>query len=873
MFRSNLSFVSWKLALARRSFLLTLAWLGILIGGLGPMFAQVSLEIAPSSSTVAPSETFTITVQVTSGTAQSVDDVAAYLEFDPTVLQINTLTPLGAAAGLPTETVAPSFDNVLGQIDYGVSAEGPPPMAPFDLLTIEFEAIAAGDVVLSFASTAPRSSDASLSGSSVLTGTVSASIRSQLCVACGNPGLNAFGRDFVGDPITAPPTGSGFSRSGGTAFTNLSASISGTTPGSDEESLFQEEIFGSTFSYSVAAQNGSYEVTLYLAEIFHGQNNGNENPGERIFDVSMEGTRFLDEYDLLDPAKDGVAVSATAITRTYFVEITDGTFDLQMGPTTQDNAKLSGFCLIPSPTANLSPEADIGPLSADALVPAAIGLNITDPESDPLTVTLDGLPASLSYNATAGQIEGTPLATDAGTYLVYAIISDGNSAAITEQFTLAINPPPSDDPPVIAPIDDVNVAEGATATVALSITDDNNVFNPSIVLFDKSDGGSNNPITPTTVIPASEYTLIDNGGGNYTLSWPTSPGEGRSYLARVTTDDGVNPAVTQDFSINVAMPFDGNLLARTFASPLPWYGGGPQAPFTVSIETTPAQNLGWVNSGEFVEYVIDVPVAGTYDLVFYCGKGNGGTHTVTFSEEDGIGGFTNLGSIDVTQNGWQNYQPNPVSLTFSRAGVQTLRFDFSGNGGVNIRDFDVSPATPFLVWGEFEAELLPSREVALRWNTLDEMNHAYFEVERRAEEGEYAAIAQIDGQGQPASYHFVDGNILQGKAYYRLKQVDFDGQFTYSEVRVVRTDASGTFQAYPNPLVDQLTLELPALEGSYTLIWQDVMGRPVARQVFEAVPGQPSQRIAVPELTAGNYQLQLLHQSGRIYRTRVVKTK
>ncbi|MDP5172876.1 MAG: malectin domain-containing carbohydrate-binding protein, partial [Bacteroidia bacterium] len=267
----------------------------------------------------------------------------------------------------------------------------------------------------------------------------------QLCIACGSIGLTAFGRTFEADnPVSnANQTGSHPTRTAGKKFAGYGGAIAGTsTP--DELLLFQKEIFGGNtgsaganpnFSYNIPVPNGTYAVDLYFSEVFH------PSSGGRIFDVLLEGNVILDEYDLVDPIKDGISVNQTAITRTYFVNVTDGSLDVQIGPASLDNGKLSGLCVSAVSSANLMPVAAIGNLSTDALVAAAIPLGITDPEGDVLTVVLNGLPASLSYNSSSGQLEGTPLATDAGTYTINAIISDGTSSPITEEFSLVINPP------------------------------------------------------------------------------------------------------------------------------------------------------------------------------------------------------------------------------------------------------------------------------------------------------------------------------------------------------------------------------------------------------------------------------------------------
>ncbi|SFR48975.1 Por secretion system C-terminal sorting domain-containing protein [Robiginitalea myxolifaciens] len=523
----------------------------------------------------------------------------------------------------------------------------------------------------------------------------------QVCIASGNVDLVAFGRDFIGDLNNAPPTVSEFSRTNGKAFKNYSGSIGGTASGSPEELLFQKEIYGGAggtnpaFTYEIPVENGTYQVDLYFAEVFH------PSSGGRVFDVFLEDelNPILDEYDLVDPVKDGLNSNQTAIIRTYNVTVTDGSLTLQIGPASVDNGKLSGICVTASPGANLHPITNIGDLTVAVGEPAMAPVNVSDPESDPLTVTLNGLPASLSYNPATGQIEGTPLIGDIGTYTVNAIISDGTSSPVTEQFTLTVDPPEGDDPPAIDSIDDVFANEGELISIPIVVTDD---FNPaaSIEIFDISKGGTN-PFTPTELEAVG--TLNDNGGGSYTFEWTPAVGSGRSYWAVVTANDGVNLPQTESFRINVSQPLPGVILARTFFNPDPWYGGNPDATagFTVAIEATAAQNIGWIDSGEFVDYWINVPTAGAYDVRVKAAKGSAGTTIVDFQENNGV--FTSIGNVSVPQSPtpdrWQNYFNQTGSVVFTNAGPQVLRLSF--NGGANIEEIEFTASfDPF-----FTAEL------------------------------------------------------------------------------------------------------------------------------------------------------------------------
>ena len=107
---------------------------------------------------------------------------------------------------------------------------------------------------------------------------------------------------------------------------------------------------------------------------------------------------------------------------------------------------------------------------------------------------------------------------------------------------------------------------------------------------------------------------------------------------------------------------------------------------------------------------------------------------------------------------------------------------------------------------------IAGNDVVLNWNTATEINNMGFGIERKvissqsASGGfEFKKIGYVEGNGtttQTTSYHFVDKNVEFGKYAYRLKQIDFDGTFSYSgevEVEVGLPINFALEQNYPNP--------------------------------------------------------------------------
>jgi len=130
--------------------------------------------------------------------------------------------------------------------------------------------------------------------------------------------------------------------------------------------------------------------------------------------------------------------------------------------------------------------------------------------------------------------------------------------------------------------------------------------------------------------------------------------------------------------------------------------------------------------------------------------------------------------------------------------------------------------------------------VKLDWKTATEINNHGFEIERCTEEEKWNNIGFVAGQGNsisPNSYSFADRNAVgEGKFIYRLKQLDFDGSFEYSdvvEVEVMPTNFELS-QNYPNPFnpVTKITYQIPK-ESKVVIKVYDILGAEVASLVDE----------------------------------------
>ncbi|QNA45788.1 T9SS type A sorting domain-containing protein [Lacibacter sediminis] len=152
-----------------------------------------------------------------------------------------------------------------------------------------------------------------------------------------------------------------------------------------------------------------------------------------------------------------------------------------------------------------------------------------------------------------------------------------------------------------------------------------------------------------------------------------------------------------------------------------------------------------------------------------------------------------------------------------------------------------------------------SSKVSLTWETLFELNNDGFEIERRIGSGAYQKIAFVDskapgGNGDAFTYSFEDATSLpKGVTYYRLRQVDFDGRATYSEIKAVRTgNGAIVLSVYPNPSRGTTNVALPSGVGTYDVSLDDFTGKSVQR-----FSGLTTSNLQLNNLKPGMYMLRV----------------
>jgi hypothetical protein len=158
----------------------------------------------------------------------------------------------------------------------------------------------------------------------------------------------------------------------------------------------------------------------------------------------------------------------------------------------------------------------------------------------------------------------------------------------------------------------------------------------------------------------------------------------------------------------------------------------------------------------------------------------------------------------------------------------------------------------------FTATLLENNQVQLDWQTATELNNSHFEIEWSTDGFEFDKIGEVQGAGTTTEvqfYEFLHQNPQVGNNYYRLKQVDFDENYEYTnilniEYRIMNIE----YRIFPNPATNYITVE-GIKEGELAQIF-NVNGQLVKEFQMQS----SSHRLTIDELPSGTYFVKMGEQ-------------
>ncbi len=141
----------------------------------------------------------------------------------------------------------------------------------------------------------------------------------------------------------------------------------------------------------------------------------------------------------------------------------------------------------------------------------------------------------------------------------------------------------------------------------------------------------------------------------------------------------------------------------------------------------------------------------------------------------------------------------------------------------------------------------------LTWQTASEINNSHFNVQRSEDGENFETIGRVEGYGnstQLLNYHFVDEEPLETN-FYRLQQVDFNGDYEFSEARLVRFFGEDEIVLFPNPAKEVLNISLSFDKGIVTVY--DITGSLVVRRILSS----QTETLNTSDFNAGIYLIEI----------------
>ena len=162
--------------------------------------------------------------------------------------------------------------------------------------------------------------------------------------------------------------------------------------------------------------------------------------------------------------------------------------------------------------------------------------------------------------------------------------------------------------------------------------------------------------------------------------------------------------------------------------------------------------------------------------------------------------------------------------------------------------------------------------VELKWSTANELNNYKFEIERKSLDNlkaEWKKIGEVKGSGNSSKindYFFVDKFVAKGKYAYRLKQIDYDGSYKYSntvEVEISKAIEFVLYQNYPNPFNPETTIRFSLAQNGLTKVeLYNSLGQKVKTLLNKELEGNKFYEIKLDgtDLSSGVYFVRLIQQ-------------
>ncbi|MGN6616242.1 MAG: PKD domain-containing protein [Ilyomonas sp.] len=339
----------------------------------------------------------------------------------------------------------------------------------------------------------------------------------------------------------------------------------------------------------------------------------------------------------------------------------------------------------------------------------------------------------------------------------------------------------------------------------------------------------------------SDKTVVCiNPPSTINLTTDVTGGSG-SYVSYVWSGSGLNLA-GKSTKTTTAIPTVGGVYTVNVTDDKGCTASGSTVPISVTV-LEPQINL---NCNTAQGYAQVTEVSGTPNISYLWSTTSGGT----FSPNNTV--------------------PNPKIIYYGQYSIKvTDQNSCIGTSSVIFNSTSCTLLSVTLL--NFNAEKKDEKGL-IYWSTSTEINNDHFEIERSIDGVNWIKIGLIPGNQTTKvkhDYQFTDVKPLTGKNYYRLKQVDVDGKFTYSPVRYLEFNSAWNVTVFPNPVSGNY-IRVNSNEPIVRVYVVDMTGRVLLSYIPTALPDGTFD-LNVDKMTTGGYIIRVINQKGDVKNLKMIK--